>query len=372
MNRIALIVLAVLLAGPPLRGEDKPPSLRQQYDVLVKLSELARQEFNQALRNVKTDEEQQKVAKEYEAKTSRIAAEFLALAEKNPKEPVAIDALSKVLALGGTAQEKKKATALLLHDHLQSDKLAPVCESLASALVDNSEKALRTLLAKNPHKRVQAEAAFALAQMLSQRFSIAKNIKQDPDSAEWIGMLCGKEVAAELHRKDLGALESAAGKAWSEFAEKHSTDIPAGRITSACYQLSIREAPVVAPALRTLEKDKRRAVQSIACLTLGQVLKQRADSLAEKDAKTATHLRDESAQALRRAADKYGDVRIQYDERSFGGIIGEKAKKALYELRHLSIGMRALEIDGEDQDGKKFKLSDYKGKVVLLDFWSQY
>jgi cytochrome oxidase Cu insertion factor (SCO1/SenC/PrrC family) len=25
-----------------------------------------------------------------------------------------------------------------------------------------------------------------------------------------------------------------------------------------------------------------------------------------------------------------------------------------------------------DQDGKKFKLSDYKGKVVLLDFWSQH
>lgn len=33
------------------------------------------------------------------------------------------------------------------------------------------------------------------------------------------------------------------------------------------------------------------------------------------------------------------------------------------------IGQPVKEIDGEDLEGKKFKLSDYKGKVVLLDFW---
>ena len=27
---------------------------------------------------------------------------------------------------------------------------------------------------------------------------------------------------------------------------------------------------------------------------------------------------------------------------------------------------------GTDQDGKPFKLSDYKGKVVMLDFWSEH
>ena len=30
----------------------------------------------------------------------------------------------------------------------------------------------------------------------------------------------------------------------------------------------------------------------------------------------------------------------------------------------------APEIAGTDQDGKEFKLSDYRGKVVMLDFWS--
>lgn len=33
------------------------------------------------------------------------------------------------------------------------------------------------------------------------------------------------------------------------------------------------------------------------------------------------------------------------------------------------VGQTAPEIAGEDVDGKEFKLSDYRGKVVVLDFW---
>lgn len=33
------------------------------------------------------------------------------------------------------------------------------------------------------------------------------------------------------------------------------------------------------------------------------------------------------------------------------------------------INTQAPDIIGEDVDGKEFKLSDYRGKVVVLDFW---
>lgn len=36
------------------------------------------------------------------------------------------------------------------------------------------------------------------------------------------------------------------------------------------------------------------------------------------------------------------------------------------------VGSLAPEIDGEDIDGVRFKLSDYRGKVVLLDFWGNW
>jgi cytochrome oxidase Cu insertion factor (SCO1/SenC/PrrC family) len=38
----------------------------------------------------------------------------------------------------------------------------------------------------------------------------------------------------------------------------------------------------------------------------------------------------------------------------------------------LEVGNLAPDIDGEDIDGVKFKLSDYRGKVVLLDFWATW
>jgi hypothetical protein len=37
-----------------------------------------------------------------------------------------------------------------------------------------------------------------------------------------------------------------------------------------------------------------------------------------------------------------------------------------------AVGMTAQEIIGEDIDGKKFKLSNYRGRVVLLTFWGHW
>jgi hypothetical protein len=37
-----------------------------------------------------------------------------------------------------------------------------------------------------------------------------------------------------------------------------------------------------------------------------------------------------------------------------------------------AIGQVAPEIEGEDLDGSRFKLSDYRGKVVVLDFWGNW
>ena len=66
------------------------------------------------------------------------------------------------------------------------------------------------------------------------------------------------------------------------------------------------------------------------------------------------------------AADKYGDVKLPY-----GGTVGDSAKAELFAIRHLAVGKEAPAIEGPDQNGVRFKLSDYRGKVVLLYFWQQ-
>jgi len=49
-----------------------------------------------------------------------------------------------------------------------------------------------------------------------------------------------------------------------------------------------------------------------------------------------------------------------------------RAKGVLYEQEKLQIGMPVPDIEGEDLDGVAFRLSDYKGKVIMLDFWGDW
>jgi hypothetical protein len=65
-------------------------------------------------------------------------------------------------------------------------------------------------------------------------------------------------------------------------------------------------------------------------------------------------------------------ARESSDVKVFRQPIKELAAGELFEIRNLAVGKVAPEIEGEDIDGKSFKLSDYRGKVVVLDFWGHW
>jgi hypothetical protein len=48
---------------------------------------------------------------------------------------------------------------------------------------------------------------------------------------------------------------------------------------------------------------------------------------------------------------------------------GQRAKGRLFRHERLQVGMQVPDIETEDVEGQPFKLSDYAGKVVVLDFW---
>lgn len=137
-----------------------------------------------------------------------------------------------------------------------------------------------------------------------------------------------------------------------------------------------------------LEKNPHRDIQGASCLYLAQMLNDRLRvlELAEDRPELAEccdivfgkqylpalrKLGEDKLSArveslLERAAKDYADVKIR------AGTIGEAAKKELYAIRNLTVGRIAPDIAGKDQDGKEFKLSDYRGKVALLYFWSEF
>lgn len=71
----------------------------------------------------------------------------------------------------------------------------------------------------------------------------------------------------------------------------------------------------------------------------------------------------ESKALLERVVAQYADLD------SYKKTLGEQAKGDLFELENLVVGKVAPDIEGTDVDGVPFKLSDYRGKVVFLDFW---
>jgi hypothetical protein len=168
----------------------------------------------------------------------------------------------------------------------------------------------------------------------------------------------------------------------------HRDHIRSDKLGPLCQRVSHGFAKEYETFLRAvLAKNPHRAVRAAANQSLGHFLNnrlQRVDlcrgqaELAKEfaglygKAYLAELLRQDRGRGvkeieavLEQSAKKYGDVKLPG-----GGTVAERARAELFEIRHLSVGKEAPDIEGEDQDGKRFKLSEYRGKVVLLDFWS--
>src|SRR5262245_25687268 len=154
--------------------------------------------FN-AMQKAKTDEERQKAA-DLSPKPEKLAPRFLELAEKNPKEPVAIDALAWIVTNTGSAAkaEKDKAFDLLFRNHIDSDRLGTVCQFLAFGYEKRDETFLRAVMEKNPSRGVKGDACLSLGQLLHQRAGLVQRLADDPKIADQIEKVLGKDVAAEL------------------------------------------------------------------------------------------------------------------------------------------------------------------------------
>jgi len=69
----------------------------------------------------------------------------------------------------------------------------------------------------------------------------------------------------------------------------------------------------------------------------------------------------------------FREVKAKYaDVAWWQGTLGERADGGIFEIETLGIGKVAPEIEGVDLDGKPMKLSDFRGKVLVLDFWGDW
>ena len=134
----------------------------------------------------------------------------------------------------------------------------------------------------------------------------------------------------------------------------------------ACYWLA-RQLLHRAAVVRLLEKNpdlyknhltERYAVYGTDC---DERLRRQDPDALEREAEAL----------FERVARYYADV-PHNDKRRHPGPLGEAALAYLHERRDLAIGQPAPTFEGTDLDGRPFRLADYRGKVVVLDFGSHF
>ena len=145
---------------------------------------------------------------------------------------------------------------------------------------------------------------------------------------------------------------------------KHHVDNP--EMGVLCFQLGRQGVPGSDALFRAVaEKSKSNDAKGLAWLALGQSLFEQSNQPDQADDKR-DELRKEAEAALQRVIDKFADAKL------FNRTAGDMASGMLFEVQHLAVGKEVPDLEGQDLDGTEFKLSDYRGKVVFLDFWAHW
>jgi thiol-disulfide isomerase/thioredoxin len=167
------------------------------------------------------------------------------------------------------------------------------------------------------------------------------------------------------------------------------------KIAILCHSLAVTPNPNGEILLReVLAKNPDRTARGLACLGLARLLeglcnlprvlaqdpqtvrrvesrlgKEFLDQLKRRDLKEVAR---EAEGLYERVVAEFADVKQlpEFPEKSPS--IGPEAEKALANRREMKVGTPAPEIDGKDIDGRRLRLGDYRGKVVVINFWASW
>jgi hypothetical protein len=319
--------LAGLMLGIPGARTDEPakqdkanlgPDPAKEFAAIEKDWNDAQQAFFKALNEATTNEERQKVIKEKQPKPAAYVDRCLKLAEQFSESPQATQALFWAAGNGRGTPAAKKAI----------EKLKDTV--IAKADLDQLQKSLSTT------------QPFALGELAPAVVDKVKKNLDHPKAVPLLMWVC--QATMYGGGTDLGKLyDSTVDVLVEKFPERKE-------LVPLCGMLAQDQNPDWAiKHLRTL-MSKNPDAKLQATFALGSLLLNKDEASQPEAEKLLQSVVDE-------ATEKKDNNLLM------------RAKMELDDVRVRGIGKPAPEIAGDDLDGKAFKLADYKGKVVLLDFW---
>jgi hypothetical protein len=295
----------------------EPPSPAQQFNALMTEHRQAMNAFMAEYQNAKTNEERQKLISEKYPKPDEYAGKFLELMQKYPEEPATQMAASWIMQYASTTPAAETAATMII----EKAKQAPTEPQNLNSLM---------MIAT----RTRGESAKAAAELMLQ------SLEENADDTAMIMPLASIISSGTLPKEV------------TDKAQKILIDNFVDKDDFAKVVIRIGDPDTLR---LIIDKTTNRAVKGNAMYGLARSLLGRPVTANE-----------EGEALLEKIIAEYADVE------AYRGTLGPLAEGPLFELRNLQIGMTAPNIEGEDVDGEAFQLKDYRGKVVVLDFWGDW
>ena len=161
-----------------------------------------------------------------------------------------------------------------------------------------------------------------------------------------------------------------------------ATNLPQGRVAvnmlaepayasrsgllDALDYLANAQGPLAEKVLRAISTlNNHREEKASATLGLGNVL--------VKAGEAAPPGSPQRQATLEEAAKLFESILANFPDVTARGIkVADTAAANLFEIRNVSEGSQAPEIEGKDANDVSFKLSDYRGQAVVLVFWGSW
>jgi hypothetical protein len=326
--------LAVGWSGlvPGARGDDSAKQAKadpaQELAAIEKDWTDTQQTFYKAFGEAKTKEERDKVLKNQRPNPAAFGNRALKLAETYPTSPVAVEALGWVVSNARGTPAAGKALPLL------KDKVAAITDldRLHTSLMKLSGFGLAEIapvVAEKARKHLDHPQALPLLMWVGAATLYGGTAESSKLYNDTVDLLVDRFVERQELAPLPNWLRQDDDPAW---AEKHLR--------------------------RLMAKNPSALIKTQSRFALASVLKSKDEASQPEAEKLFRGILDETAKLSSPSPDEKQLV--------------DEVRKELEDMKLRGLGKPAPQISGLDLDGKTFKLSDYKGKVVLLDFWGNW
>lgn len=336
------LILALLLSSLVIvstnaqdKATDEKDTKKEQSDEPQTISEIrqaimdAQSEILKEYRKAKPGTpEQRAILARYYGVSDQYVGQIIKAVEADPSNSLGVNMLMTVVRMSRNNKAKNQAVDALFEiakSRMKEDKSDRMATSI-----------LMTVL-QSPNKMKQAEAAAI----------VMKLVKADPESDSSFSLLSNlasgpfggsiKDEAQALLLDNFGDSDKMTDFAMG-FARAQATPENMKFIQSL------------------MEQADSNAVKGPATYALAKLMMANSQTS------------DAGEKMLKSIPKKYPDVSVYSGRRN----LAEMVEAFFFEKERLQIGMEVPEIEGEDVDGVKFKLSDYRGKVVVIDFWGDW